>query len=450
MRNPLEDTGVLDEAAALADDILGFARDSLLTSVCFANRPLAQLPCRVTLEHSGCMTDGNVALFSPSFCLSAFNNSRPLIARAYLHMIVHCLLRHPFPDHDVDMLRWSVAADLSCAAVLRQLECPAIAFEDAERDVVLDAWLPKVEQPTAAAFYALLEQEGLTQEQLVDMEMVIGIDGHELWIDSDDSSEGDKTSAAEMQQQLQERWEQIARATEMDMAQQEQDAPEALTDQLRNLKASYLSLDELLNIYAAPHEQMELSDDEFDYIYYTYGLRELSNIALVEPLEYSETPRVRDFCIAIDTSGSCSGPLVRAFIACACGMLLEAGSLEAITRIWLIQCDDRIQDVRLLKSREDILSCLASFEVKGLGNTDFRPVFERMSEMCERGEVESWEALIYFTDGKGTFPDAAPSFDTAFVFVDQLGEAPQWASKALAFSDELYRYEDTDDRNETS
>ena len=203
------------------------------------------------------------------------------------------------------------------------------------------------------------------------------------------------------------------------------------------MHASTMSLDELLRIYAAPREVMSASDDEFDYIYYTYGLRDLGGIALVEPLEYSESPRLRDFCIAIDTSGSCSGPLVRSFVSKVCGMLLGSDSIGEQTRIWLVQCDCQVQDVQQLCGGKDIAALLANLELKGFGGTDFRPVFSWMDNKLDRKEVGEWEALVYFTDGQGVFPDEAPPYDTAFVFVDDVGSSPAWATKVLAYSDEL-------------
>ncbi len=431
-------TDIIDEAASLSNEMLGLCRDALLTSIKFTNRPLAQLPHRIQMERSGCMTDGREALFSPAFVLNSFNNGRQIITRAYLHMIVHCLLRHPFPTREVDPLTWTVACDLAVGCIIGQLECDAINYADEERDRAIAAWEQRVDQRTASAFYALLEREGLSQEELAKIEVTIGMDSHELWFSTLEGLEPEQSQEQqEVQQQLEQRWEEVASATDMDMQREEDAAPSALTSQLRNAHASTMSLEELLQVYAAPHESMTLSDDEFDYVYYSYGLRELGGIALVEPLEYRETPQLRDFCIAIDTSGSCSGPLVQAFAAKACGMLLGSSSIGEMTRIWMVQCDSRVQDKRLLRTREDVAAYLGNLELKGFGGTDFRPVFELMDQMIDDGTVPKWEALIYFTDGQGSFPDQAPPWDSAFVFVDEAGDCPAWATRAVTYSDEL-------------
>lgn len=55
------------------------------------------------------------------------------------------------------------------------------------------------------------------------------------------------------------------------------------------------------------NEDMQVNDDEFDYIYYTYGLAAYGNMPLVEPLEYKDAKKIKEFVIAIDTSASCRG-----------------------------------------------------------------------------------------------------------------------------------------------
>ena len=78
--------------------------------------------------------------------------------------------------------------------------------------------------------------------------------------------------------------------------------------------------------------------------------------------------------------------------------------------------------------------------LKGFGGTDFRPVFRRVEELRERGEFRDLKGLIYFTDGKGIFPENRPDYDTAFVFLDESGvlpEVPAWAIRLMLLPDEI-------------
>lgn len=466
MASPLEgllgstsDTAqLLDESTRLADDMLAHARDALLVAYRFLNRPSAALPARTTMDRGGCATDGREALFAPGFVLAAYGGDRELVARAYLHMMLHCLLRHPFPAAGVDPLRWTVACDLAVGCIIEKLECPAISVSDEARDEAIARYRLKVEHPTADAFYAVLAEEGADDVALADLDMTIGMDAHDLWArpprelsdepQEDDSS--DEESSVEAIRQMMLQWQQVAQATEMDMARDEQGSQ---TSSLRKLLRrpgfdDAMGLDELIAAYAAPRENMAANPDEFDNIYYTYGLSTLGNVALIEPLEQIEQPVLRDFFVAIDTSGSVDGPLVEAFVRKACGLLAASAALGPHSRVRIIQCDCAIQDETVCASIEDVRAYLEGLELKGFGGTDFRPVFERIDQLVDSGEAPDPAGLIYFTDGEGTFPETAPTYDTAFVFVNEAREVPAWATSVLTYSDELMDDDRRDARHE--
>ena len=46
-------------------------------------------------------------------------------------------------------------------------------------------------------------------------------------------------------------------------------------------------------------EVMRINDDEFDYVFYTYGMKLFpeKRMPLIEPLEYKDVKRIREFVI---------------------------------------------------------------------------------------------------------------------------------------------------------
>ncbi len=83
---------------------------------------------------------------------------------------------------------------------------------------------------------------------------------------------------------------------------------------------------------------------------------------------------------------------------------------------------------------------MGSMEIRGLGGTDFRPVFELVDRLIEAGEFSDLRGLIYFTDGYGTFPAHKPSYQTAFVFLDdeyREPDVPPWAIRLVLQDDEI-------------
>ena len=73
-------------------------------------------------------------------------------------------------------------------------------------------------------------------------------------------------------------------------------------------------------------------------------------------------------------------------------------------------------------------------QIRGMGGTDFRPVFDYVDGLIEKKEFTNLKGLIYFTDGYGIFPSRQPAYKTAFVYIEKGYENPQvpaWAIKLV-------------------
>ncbi|MEG0302622.1 vWA domain-containing protein [Gordonibacter sp.] len=188
-----------------------------------------------------------------------------------------------------------------------------------------------------------------------------------------------------------------------------------------------------LRKFARIGEHIRVNDDEFDYVYYCYGLARYGNLPLIEPLEYAEEKRVRDFVIAIDTSASTKDGLVRRFIEKTYAVLADETSFFADMNVLIVQCDAAVTHVARIANLGDLDDYMENVEIVGLGGTDFRPVFAFVDDALDRGDLRNLGGLVYFTDGFGTYPARKPDYDTAFVFVDDASAAaaavPTWAMK---------------------
>ena len=72
--------------------------------------------------------------------------------------------------------------------------------------------------------------------------------------------------------------------------------------------------------------------------------------------------------------------------------------------IYLIWCDSKVHAVEEITDTADLMDVKAK-GAKGGGGTDFRPVFEKIEELG----IEP-DALIYLTDGYGSFPKVEPAY----------------------------------------
>ena len=242
-------------------------------------------------------------------------------------------------------------------------------------------------------------------------------------------------------------WEEIAKQVEMDLQTFSQDwGLEAggfmATLAVANRKKYDYS--DFLRRFTMLSEEMKINDDEFDYVYYTYGLALYGNLPLIEPLEYKETQRIRDFVICIDTSESCKGELVRKFIEHTFNIMKQQEDYAHAVNIHVIQCDARVQSDTKITDLRDVDRFMQGFEVRGMGGTDFRPAFAYVNSLRDSGELADMKGIIYFTDGLGRFPDRPPDYDTAFVFLDEgdnyIPDVPPWAMRVLVDEEGINRF----------
>ena len=187
---------------------------------------------------------------------------------------------------------------------------------------------------------------------------------------------------------------------------------------------------------------MQISDREFDNIFYTYGLRLYQNLPLIEPLEYTEISNIRELIIAIDTSGSVQGDIVQGFLQKTYNILSQRENFFSRFNIHIIQCDMQIRDIAVITTKEQFDTYIANMEIKGLGGTDFRPVFRYADEQVEKHVFRQLGGLLYFTDGDGIYPKYRPGYKTAFLFPEGNKDiqVPPWAIRYILEGEEFHAH----------
>ena len=267
-----------------------------------------------------------------------------------------------------------------------------------------------------------------------------GSGGEEKPHDPRDAAHMSRTSEQQRVAALED-WDGIYKQIEMDMhtaAMTEADTPGMLVAHIELAARKPIDYEAFLRSFASTEEDMRINDEEFDYIFYIFGFDMYGNMPLIDPLEYKEVNCVREFVIAIDTSASCKGELVTSFLSRTCEILQNTAQFGRDVNIHLIQCDARVQDDTAITNLDQMAVIASNMQVKGLGGTDFRPVFDYVNDLVEAGEFENLRGLIYFTDGKGTYPEHMPPYDTAFVFLEEDGipvRVPPWAMKVVLDED---------------
>lgn len=240
-------------------------------------------------------------------------------------------------------------------------------------------------------------------------------------------------------------WEQVSNQIQMDLevfSKQQGDKAGNMMQNLRSVNREKYDYTTFLKKFAVLGEAMKVNEDEFDYIYYTYGLEHYDNMPLIESLEYKEVKRIKEFVIAIDTSGSVMGEEVQMFLQKTYNILMQEDSYFSRVNIHIIQCDAAIQEDAVIHNRDEFEAYLKTMKIQGLGGTDFRQVFRYVDQLIEEKRFSNLKGLIYFTDGYGTFPEHKPPYTTAFLFVEEGYEipvVPPWAIKLVLQHEDIIK-----------
>lgn len=407
--------------------ILVFLRDELCIDFPYLERALSALIPEGKENVHAFATEGVYLYYPSAHYLKVFEENEQFLRRAYLHTVFHCLYAHLWQRGNREVKRWNLACDIAVEFVID-------GFNKQTTQRLL-SWLrqqyyEKMREKkviSAAGIYELLAEEA--PERLTELAQEFYTDDHALW------GREDKQSPMPHQQKQsddpQKKWQKIARQVQFqkEKSDRRSDAAAATMQVQITEERKRRNYKEFLKKFAAFHEQVRCDMDNFDLNYYTYGLRTYGNLPLIEPLETREERRISEFVIVVDTSYSTSGELVRSFLQETLHILLEQNAFFTAAKVHLIQCDDRIQEDLVIQSQKQAQELMARFEIKGGGNTDFRPAFTYVEELRGKGELRNLGGLLYFTDGNGTYPAKKPDYPCAFLYLDEYDEeaVPVWA-----------------------
>ena len=246
----------------------------------------------------------------------------------------------------------------------------------------------------------------------------------------------EEQEAKKKRDELSKEWENISKRTEQEIehsSKEKQEEQGSLAWFLRLEQKKYTDFRDFLRRLSVDREEMEVDLDSFDYGYYYYGLEQYGNMPLIEENEYREGRKLQELVIAIDTSHSTKGEMVKGFLEETAGILKQKDAFFQKVKVHILECDDELRKDICLENVEDLEQYSKNFAVKGGYGTDFRPVFRYVSDLQKRGELKNLKGLMYFTDGKGRYPKEAPPYVTAFVFpkgedIDD-DNVPFWAMK---------------------
>ena len=401
-------------------------------------------------------TNGRMLYYDPIYILRAYKTNKCYPERWYLHILFHCVFRHWFVTERINTELWDLACDIAVESIINELGVSAI-LQQAEQIKAAEQLRERTGFLTAEKLYDFFLNNHISANEMEKLQKLFSFDEHAIWymrnmgnaLGNSQSENSDlngnlySNTTTGSSTLLAAEWQEISERMQTDLetfSKKRGNNAGTLVQNLAAVNREKYDYSAFLKKFAVMREIMRVNDDEFDYIFYTYGLNMYKNMPLIEPLETREVRKIEDFVIAIDTSMSTSGELVRAFLSRTYELLQENTSFFRHFNLRILQCDDQLRSDKKVTNARELAEYMEHFELIGQSATDFRPVFEHVDRLNAEGAFRHLRGLLYFTDGLGIYPKKRPKYDAAFVMLE--GEAypdkvPSWGIRAVISEDAL-------------
>ena len=413
-------------------------------SLALCRLAISQLPGKM-------MTDGKSLCYDAQFILERYKLSGTMPVHDILHSVLHNLFRH-WNIGKVKPSLWDCSCDIAVEALICNIAPDLEIEQDADkRKKIIRELSSQVKPLTAEKLYAYFSRQQLSEQTAQEYIQLFSVDEHRLWHKNNDErelepeeqlptmpvSESDEQSQQTEQGSNEQQGSDSEKKEQCEENQSEQrsngDAESSRSDSIEKWldEQSKAKQKELEDSWKQIAKQVQSELEAFG------RSDDPAKLTLVDILEHIGRERIKDLVIAIDTSASVGRETVRAFVRKTYSILKTEESFFSRINIHILQCDIRIQDIAVMTCEQELERYIDALELKGFGGTDFRPVFEYIEEQRAQGKLSELKGMIYFTDGLGTFPEKAPDYETAFVFLqgdyekDQKPEVPPWAVRIM-------------------
>ena len=197
-----------DVINALALDVVGEARMKLMMAFRFLNTALWKMPTVVSSHPMALATDGKQLIVSPLYTIARFQEGMNEITRDYLHLLLHCVFRHPLDEEHINAAAWSLACDVVVESIaLEMTEQRCVCANDTQRREAIAAIQKDLGHLSPAKLYRIFadaeaggaraRQAGFNPARVWDLRQLFQRDCHDAWANVRHRREGEQKSEEE-------------------------------------------------------------------------------------------------------------------------------------------------------------------------------------------------------------------------------------------------------------
>ena len=254
---------IYEKAKPLAAKVMNYSRDTILVNMRFLDVVLSVLIPEPREGLCGFASDGVKIYYDPVFLLKKYKEEPAFAVRMYLHILFHLIFYHSFRFDKVDKEAWSLSADIAVEAAILELEMPGTALKRDEKvQKKLRAMKEEISALTAEKIYRYLKNFQISREEREELSSLFFMDMHRYW-------EPAKELVVTTEQ-----WKKLSERVKADLKSFSagKSKSESMEKSLLEAVKDRYNYRELLRKFTVMNENMQINDDEFDYIYYTFRI----------------------------------------------------------------------------------------------------------------------------------------------------------------------------------
>jgi predicted metal-dependent peptidase len=352
-------------------------------------------------------TDGKHLYISPDFVLrmGTSPNGVKKLMFVLAHEVMHCALLHMTRMNQREMRKWNIATDHAINLILKE----SVNEHDKESFSMPEGLLCDTQYAnmTAEVIYSKLQDNDDGQQGFT------ACDGDG---EGEDSGQGDalegsnkgnhgKWNAKNAGQEGQDEWKQNLAQAAIN-AKRMGKMPGGMERYVHDVLYPKVDWRTALRNFVQPSPN-DWGWNPPDRRFHDFAMPDMQGEA------------VQDIVIAVDTSGSIGERELKEFLSEVYGIVTAYDNFAG----YICSCDAMVHTWQELD--EDSMS---SIQCKGGGGTSFIPVFE---EIDKRGIIPA--AVIYLTDGWGSFPDRSPDYPVMWIMTTDV-KAPFGATVEITLN----------------
>ena len=192
------------EARKIALQILTLTRNGLFVSLRFMDVALCQFDyvsseyAELPFNIKTTATTGEHMIFDPRYIIQQYMRDRKALSRDYLHIVLHCVFRHPFVSTKLKMEYWNLACDIAVENTICELDLKQTEVQNAE-DIrqELERIQKLVRRMNAENLYRYLLSGQASARDLERWKKIFKRDEHDIWWEVARQIEEEKKRKAE-------------------------------------------------------------------------------------------------------------------------------------------------------------------------------------------------------------------------------------------------------------